>query len=553
MLLPLISLKLNDECCHLRFTEWKANGGQQSAQQMWDSSYQQPYAPPAYPYSYAAPGYGQAYPPAYPPYSYPPAPAYGYGPMPPAPGAPPHYGGGPNYISPSAASMAPSYGTNGPPTKKRLTSDSHISTTPYGQPYHDPANSAPYYPPYGYSNAAPTGGAHQHQQYSAPYADSPAAKSSDSEWPPALRKYVERCFEQMPEKDRAEMETKLYGMVADAQANKTLWTRDWAKMAIPVTSSQLSAPSNHPTSYASITSSHKKKHGANAATAPFSPSNASPFSKKADKRSKKRLADEEEEDESRKASRASRFRDTASASKPSTTPSPWGYGGYVEVSSYEDTEPIVGTSTTLEKTYLRLTERPVPSSVRPLSVLKKSLALMREKKQNGASWKEYLSGQMQSIRQDIIIQAIADEFALEVYETNARWCLENDDIPEFKRCLLRIDEFYNHLDLTSEHQDEFSCYALLFHLLPEDFPSLNAELATLAHGRKKLSPSLKHCVRICEAYIDNNWSLFFQLSKTTHFLEKHLLDPAAERLRINSLTSIFVSYALPLLLVTFVA
>lgn len=538
-------------------TEWKASGGQQSAQQMWNAPYQQPYAPPAYPYSYATSGYSHAPPNAYPPFSYSAAaPVYnGYAPpagMPPPAGAVP-YGGGASYVPPSAASAPPSYGSHGPPTKKRLTSESQLSTASYGHQYHTSGNSGPYYAPYGYSNTAATGGAPQHpHQYTpspaAPPASAPSssASKSDSEWPPALRKFIERCFEQMLEKDRSEMETKLYAMVADAKASNTLWTRDWAKMAIPVTSSQLSAPSHQPTTYASITSSNKKKGAL--AVAPFaSPSTPTSYaSKKADKRAKRKQAEEEEEEAARKASRASRFRDTTSAATAKTSsssaPSPWGYGSFIEVSSYEDTEPIVGTSTTLEKPYLRLTERPNPSSVRPLSVLKKSLALMREKKHSGAPWKEYLSGQMQSIRQDIIIQAIADEFALEVYETNARWCLEHDDIPEFKRCLLRIDEFYNHLDLTSEHQDEFSCYALLFHLLPEDFPSLNAELATLAHGRKKLSQSLRHCVRICEAYVDNNWSLFFQLSKTTHFLEKHLLDPAAERLRINSLTSIFVSY-----------
>lgn len=202
---------------------------------------------------------------------------------------------------------------------------------------------------------------------------------------------------------------------------------------------------------------------------------------------------------------------------------------------------IVGTSSALEKPYLRLTERPVPSSVRPVSVLKQSLALMCRKKKEGASWTGYLGEQMKSIRQDLVIQAVADDFALEVYETNARWCLENNDIAEFKRCLLRIEEFYKHLDITSAHMDEFYCYFLLYYLLSEDFPALNTELAQL-RGDRRTHKAIQHAIKICEAYIDNNWRTFFKLSNHTYFLEKHLLDIASERLRINALKSILVSY-----------
>lgn len=534
-------------------TEWNANAGQQSAQQIWNSSYQQPYAPPAYPYSHVAAGYAPhvhaGYTGAYPPPMYPPPSYAGYAPY---AGAAAHAGSDPKYqasspylpVYQSPTAAPPSYGMQGPPTKKRLTSESQLSSAPYhGTPSYSATT-----PNMSYSGsnayAAPHAASKSHpHQYVPPSSNTTTSSSASSpgDWPPSLRQFVERCYEQTPKQDQPELEKKLFEMIKLAEQSNTLWTRDWAKMAVPVTSSQKSAPSKQPTTWASVTTGGNFKYGAQ----------EQHLSKKDKQRSKKQR-EEEEEEESRRVSRASRFQSKGSSgtnAKQSgynaSTPSPWAYGGYIEVSSYEDTEPIVGTSTDLEKTYLRLTERPVPSTVRPLSILKQSLELMRDKHRAGASWKEYLSSQMQSIRQDIIIQAIADEFALEVYETNARWSLENDDIAEFKRCMLRLDEFYNHLDFTSEHQDEFSCYALLFHLLPEDFPSLNSELAALAHGRKTLSDALKHSVRICEAYIDNNWTLFFHLAQKTHFLEKHLLDPAAERLRINSLMTIFVSYVSP--------
>ena len=465
------------------------------------------------------------------------------------------------YASPTASASTSTYESEGPPTKKRLTSESQISSAPYSHSAASYTQSSHYTTPSSASHATVSTASSANSSKTSHSTSSSDASAKNDGWPDSLRAYIERCYAITPESDRPELERKLYEMIKLAEQSNAIWTRDWSKMAVPVTSSQRSAPSKEPTAFtfgskkagepqrSKLSKKERAAQQAHSTSQSYQQLQAQQSSGRSNKRGEDEL--DEEEEEAKRLSRASRFQNdpkkaSFSSSSSSHQPSSFGgYGGYVEVSSYEDTEPIVGTSTTLEKPYLRLTERPVPSSVRPLSVLKKSLALMREKKRNGAPWKEYLAGQMQSIRQDIIIQAIADDFALDVYETNARWCLENDDIAEFKRCLLRIDEFYNHLDLTSEHQDEFSCYSLLYHLLPEDFPSLNADLAALAHGRKQLSPAIQHCIRICEAYIDNNWSLFFKLSQTTHFLEKHLLDKAAERIRINSLTTIFVSYVSP--------
>lgn len=252
-----------------------------------------------------------------------------------------------------------------------------------------------------------------------------------------------------------------------------------------------------------------------------------------------------DEEEEKKAQRASRFGDMMTP-EPENNMRSGSRGDYYAQEDVDEMETIVGTCTNLEKAYLRLTERPSPSSVRPVEILKQSLELMRKKKREGASWNNYLGEQLKSIRQDLVIQAVADEFALEVYETNARWCLEYGDIAEFKRCLLRIEEFYNHLDISSPNVDEFYCYSLLYNLVSEDFPSLNAELVSLTKDRRA-HPAIKQAVSLCEAYLNNNWHQFFKLARTPHFLSKHLLDVVAERLRINALKTILISYVLPLI------
>ncbi|KAJ3025819.1 hypothetical protein HK097_006588, partial [Rhizophlyctis rosea] len=126
-----------------------------------------------------------------------------------------------------------------------------------------------------------------------------------------------------------------------------------------------------------------------------------------------------------------------------------------------DEYTIVGTSQTLEKKYLRLTSAPDPGNVRPLKVLRKTLELLKQK------WKDeknytFICDQFKSLRQDLTVQRIKNEFTVVVYEMHARIALEKGDLGEYNQCQSQLMQLYT-LNLPG-NVDEFLGYRILYFL-----------------------------------------------------------------------------------------
>lgn len=63
---------------------------------------------------------------------------------------------------------------------------------------------------------------------------------------------------------------------------------------------------------------------------------------------------------------------------------------------------IVGSSTNLEKPYLRLTSVPDPNNVRPLPILRQTLELLKKKWRTENNY-NYICDQFKSMRQDLTV------------------------------------------------------------------------------------------------------------------------------------------------------
>ncbi|KAJ3025950.1 UNVERIFIED_CONTAM: hypothetical protein HDU68_006422 [Siphonaria sp. JEL0065] len=199
-----------------------------------------------------------------------------------------------------------------------------------------------------------------------------------------------------------------------------------------------------------------------------------------------------------------------------------------------DEYTIIGVCELLEKSYLRLTSAPDPATVRPLHVLRKSLDLL------GRKWKQdqnytYICDQFKSLRQDLTVQRIKNDFTVKVYESHARIALEKGDVGEYNQCQAQLKELYRHG--IQGCKDEFLGYRILYMVFTMNRTEQVRILSELT-PQETIAPSVQHALSVRMAVSTGDYHTLFKLYNSSPFMSIYLMDLFIERERIKTLKTI---------------
>ena len=237
-----------------------------------------------------------------------------------------------------------------------------------------------------------------------------------------------------------------------------------------------------------------------------------------------------------RSARALRFHDPSRGRKAQGGAS--GYGSVVFSSTLvgadgpdfdlDSVEPIVGTSTALEKSYFRLNAPPLPHEVRPQEVLADAVQHVLHQHAKGAKPYLWASDQLKAIRQDCVIQHLQGAFAVGVYEAHARLALENADVSEFNQCLTQLIHLY--AAGVPGSTGEFAAYQVLYYVFSESEHDAVRVLQELTPAQMAHS-AVQHAFAVRAATSTGNYAAFARLRAAAPNLNGAIMDRFAHRVR----------------------
>lgn len=337
--------------------------------------------------------------------------------------------------------------------------------------------------------------------------------ATQSSWPPSLKEFVNQTFARCNDSNRTDVEAELKALIFEAYKNGKLWSINWSQVQL-----QTLLPLT------------KRKQN------PLTFTPAPP-------------AIDVEDEHDRRQKRLRRF-DKLSPHNHNHDHTPSVHGLHITIyddgdanayshvsADYQknipdwDRHTIVGCSQRLEKPYLRLTSEPNPADVRPLDVCKKTLEHLKSKwrSENNYNW---ICDQFKSLRQDLTVQRIKNDFTVSVYETHARIALEKGDLGEFNQCTSQLRSLYK-LGLAG-HQDEFLAYHILYLIYSRNHSELNELLSMMPDPLKQVL-CVKHALQVRFAVSTANYRRFFKLFFEAPLMAGYLMDRFVERERIRAL------------------
>lgn len=388
-------------------------------------------------------------------------------------------------------------------------------------------------------------------------------------WSQPVREYVQRAFEAdnaIPGIDQPAMQEKLKVLITQAAESGQLHDIDWSTYPLPqhlimqdrdqaalygtqnatLTNINAPAPLGSDGAYSPGMNGRKRKSPDTEMTETEARSSTPPWKKKTGKNGLEDRITGKSKKQEKKQKRLEALRTNAPEVHPDVLEKRRQRFGYVTpepslyVSSRDDspapvpTGPLVGTCQTLEKNYFRLTAPPAPDTVRPLPILEQALDLVRKK------WKKehnysYACDQLKSLRQDLTVQHVKNEFTVKVYEAHARIALEMADLGEYNQCQTQLRALYK-LNLGGK-PEEFVAYRILYFIYTCNRTDLNDVLADLTPADKK-TPGVQHALQVRSALGAGNYHRFFRLYDEAPFMGPYLLDMFVRRERLAAMAAI---------------
>ncbi|CRG92797.1 THP3 homolog C2A9,11c [Talaromyces islandicus] len=428
----------------------------------------------------------------------------------------------------------------------RMSASATTTTTNYPGPAYIPVQARRSLGPHAQHSAAPA----MHNPTTTTTPTQPPEDRTRSTFPPSVRAWVQRSFvheNQVSGVSREELEKKLKQVITQAAESNALETTNWDSMPLPqvmiqnernriLTNPIGSTPWSVAADVAAMKSSLKRKSNEFQQDDDHSP----PWRKTNNRRQleermpysatdKRQRVDFNASSKS-KASlelRKKRFGGGHQESPRSESPPPSAMQG-----------PIIGRCQELEKRYFRLTSAPNPDVVRPLAVLMKTLDLLKKKwrKENNYG---YICDQFKSLRQDLTVQRIRNEFTVNVYEIHARIALEKGDLGEYNQCQTQLRALYD--QKLGGHPMEFMAYRILYFIYTRNQTAMNDALADLTAADKS-DQAVKHALDVRSALALGNYHRFFQLYLETPNMGAYLVDMFVDRERLSALACICKTY-----------
>jgi len=419
---------------------------------------------------------------------------------------------------------------------------------------------------YGYIPPPPSQIA-QHSQPAPAQAPSSAQNPPQQQkidWPDSVRSYVQRTFFERNHDStiaKPELEAKLKEVITHAKDNGQLYTLNWDNMPLPQAlirdqrevelrrQTSIVSPSTNAASPPSIsvlpgTASKKRKSSdalVDTRSSPPPPWRSTNQSRNALEDRVSFRAPEKRPSLDEPLSKSSKFQ---KQQEKRLRRFEGGYKStYRSPSPPPSDGPVVGTCQDLEKRYLRLTAPPVASKVRPEYILRQTLDLLKKKWRKESNY-SYICDQFKSMRQDLTVQRIKNEFTVSVYEIHARIALEKGDLGEYNQCQTQLRWLYQ-LGLKG-NPIEFKAYRILYFIHTANRTGLIEAIADLTPAEKK-EPPIKHALEVRSALVLGNYHRFFQLYLDTPNMGAYLMDMFVVRERLSALCNICKSYVVPLL------